>query len=67
MFSNDLVFRLKSSETSVKKCYGFIDFVEPKSMMRAFGSKIFVKGKHVRVALSRFAMEVTSPVLLYLS
>jgi hypothetical protein len=31
-------------------------------MMRAFGSKIFVKGKHVRVALSRFAMEVTYPI-----
>ena len=38
--------------------YGFIDFVEPKSVLRAFGSKIFVKGKHVKVALSRFAIEV---------
>ncbi len=42
----------------MKKSYGFIDFCEAKSMMRAFGSKVFVKGKHVRVALSRFAMEV---------
>jgi hypothetical protein len=52
--------RLLSSETSAKKSYGLIDFVDSKSVRRAFGSKTFVKGKHVKVALSRFAAEVRS-------
>ena len=53
------VSRLKAGkETSVKKTYGFLDFREDKSVRRAFGSKIFVKGKHVKVACSKFAMEI---------
>jgi len=28
-----------------------VEFFEPKSLMRAFGSKIFIKGKHVKVSM----------------
>jgi hypothetical protein len=50
--------RIKSSETHSKKSYGFIDYSESIAVRRAFGSKVFVKGRHVKIALSRFAMEV---------
>ena len=49
---------MKGSVTSSTKSYGFIDFAEVISTRRAFGSKIFVRGKHVKIAMSRFALEV---------
>ena len=45
------VSRLKASETHSKQSYGFIDYGDPTGMRRAFGSKVFVKGKHVKVRI----------------
>ncbi len=46
--------RLKACETQSKKSYGFIDYAESIAARRAFASKIFVKGKHVKVSYSCF-------------
>ncbi|TRY62810.1 hypothetical protein TCAL_12500 [Tigriopus californicus] len=53
------ISRLRGSgATTSRISYGFIDFQEVVSIRRAFASKVFVKGRHVKVALSRLAMEV---------
>lgn len=53
------ISRLRGSGTTTSQVsYGFIDFQENVSIRRAFASKVFVHGRHVKVALSRLAMEV---------
>ncbi len=52
------VSRLKASDTSVKRSYGFVEFKAPISVKRAFVNKIFIKGKHVKITLSKLAMEL---------
>ncbi len=42
------VSRLKASDTHSKRSYGFIDYQETIAARRAFASKVFVKGKHVK-------------------
>ena len=60
------VSRLKGNETTSKKSYGLMDFKDTIAMRKAFGAKIFVKGKHVKIALSRFGMEVAlSPTVVF--
>jgi RNA recognition motif-containing protein len=52
--------------SSTRTSYGVIDFKQTISMRRAFGAKIFIQGKHVKVALSRLAMEVLlSPCVVF--
>ena len=64
--SRYVFIRIRGSETHAKKSYGFVDFEESISVRRAFGAKIFVKGKLVQIALSRFAMEIVlNPSTVY--
>lgn len=54
-----LVQRIRASETTVKKSFGFVDYHEGSSAVcRAFGTRAFVKGRHVQLSLSKFAMEL---------
>jgi len=49
-----------------KTNYGLVEFKQIISMRRAFGSKVFVHGKGVKIALSRLAMEVVlSPCVVF--
>ena len=51
-------FRLRGSDAHSNVSYGFVDFTDNLGMRKAFASKVFIKGKHVKIALSRFAMEI---------
>ena len=54
-----LVQRIRASETTVKKSFGFVDYHEGSSAVcRAFGTRAYVKGRNVHLALSKFAMEL---------
>ena len=54
-----MVQRIRASETTVKKSFGYVDYQEGSSAVcRAFGIRAFVKGRHVHLSLSRFAMEL---------
>ena len=44
--------------SSDKRSFGFVDFSEVISVRRSFSAKVFVKGRHVKVSLSKMAMEV---------
>jgi len=60
------VSRLKPTCERQKQSYGFVDYAEDISTRRAFSSKVFVKGRHVKVSLSRFAMELLlSPTVVF--
>jgi len=54
-----LVQRIRASETTVKKSFGFVDYQEGSSAVcRAFGTRAFVKGRNVHLSLSKFVMEL---------
>ncbi len=52
------VSKLKSSVSSVKRSFAFVDYQDPISVRRTFTNKIFIKGKFVKVTLSKLAMEL---------
>ena len=48
------VSKLKAS----KKSYALVEYKDPISVRRTFTNKIFIKGKHIRTALSKLAIEL---------
>ena len=52
------VTKLDAEVSSVKRGYAFVDFKDSISVKRTFTNKIFIKGKHVKVTLSKLGMEL---------
>ena len=50
------ISKLSAKESAVKRCIAFIDFKDSISVRRVFSNKIFIKGKLVKVTLSRLAL-----------
>ena len=52
------VSKLSAEISSVKKSFAFVEFNDTISVKRTYTNKIFIKGKHVKVTLSKLAMEL---------
>jgi len=49
---------IKAEVSSVKRSFASVEFQDSISVKRTFSQKIFIKGKHVKITLSKLAMEL---------
>ena len=52
------ISKISAKESAIKRCLALVDFKDSISVRRVFSNKIFIKGKHVRITLSRLALEL---------